>query len=208
MGIVLEPHLRSVTHILSSPLSRCLESACLTFKSAIERGVKVCAVPELQSMGILPNGTGLSLQRLKESYEGTDVRGRFGERVREWCGDEIQNGTDTSTFHQGKRDMRAFEGRVFKGQIDFGFMREDWNNPEEKRDGTDGRYVGIASRLGFIRGFLKGLQTGCRGRERLKVVVVTHSSLIREWVVDGTASPNPCPLRILLINLWDRGMGN
>jgi hypothetical protein len=208
MGIVLEPHLRSVTHILSSPLSRCLESACLTFKSAIERGVKVCAVPELQSMGILPNGTGLSLQRLKKSYEGTDVRGRFGERVREWCGDEIQNGTDTRTYRQGERDTKTFDGRNFKGQIDFGFMREDWNNPEEKRDGTDGRYVGIASRLGFIRGFLKGLQTGCRGREKLEVVVVTHSSLIREWVVDGTASPNPCPLWILLINLWDRGMGN
>jgi hypothetical protein len=187
MGIVLEPHLRSVTHILSSPLSRCLESACLTFKSAIERGVKVCAVPELQSMGILPNGTGLSLQELRDSFEGTAGRGRFEERVREWSGDEIQNGR--STFRQGERDARNF-----KGQIDFGFMCEDWNNPDEKRDDTDGRYVGIASRLGFIRGFLKGLQTGCRGRERLEVVVVTHSSLIREWVVDGLSSPNPFPL--------------
>jgi hypothetical protein len=187
MGMVLEPHLQSVTHILSSPLSRCLESACLTFKSAIEEGVKVCAVPELQSMGILPNGTGLSLGRLKERYEETAVRGRYGNLV--------QNGTNTKTFRQGGKDTRNF-----KGQIHFRFMCEDWNNPEEKRDGTDGRYVGIASRLGFIRGFLKGLQIGSRGRERLEVAVVTHSSLIREWVVDGTAAPNNFPLWILLIS--------
>jgi hypothetical protein len=149
--------------------------------------VKVCAVPELQSMGILPNGTGLSLGKLKDSYEETAVRGRYG--------DSVQNGTNTRTFRQGEKDTRNF-----KEQIDFRFMCEDWNNPEEKRDGTDGRYGGIASRLGFIRGFLKGLQIGSRGRERLEVVVVTHSSLIREWVVDGTAAPNHCPLWILLIS--------
>jgi hypothetical protein len=118
-------------------------------------------------MGILPNGTGLSLGRLKERYEEIAVRGRYGNSV--------QNGTNTRTFRRGEKDTGNF-----KGQIDFRFMCEDWNNPEEKRDGTDGRYVGIASRLGFIRGFLKGLQTGSRGRERLEVAVVTHSSLIRE----------------------------
>jgi hypothetical protein len=191
MGIVLEQHLRSVTHILSSPLSRCLESACLTFKSAIERGVKVCAVPELQSMGILPNGTGLSLEKLKGAFEDTAGKVRLEERVRAWCGDERIDGGRNRSLSQGERDRR-----VFKGQIDFGFMCEDWNNPEEKRDGTDGRYVGIGSRLGFIRGFLKGLQTGCRTGERLEVVVVTHSSLIREWVVDGMSSPN---LQILFL---------
>jgi hypothetical protein len=138
-------------------------------------------------MGILPNGTGLSLGRLKERYEEIAVRGRYGNSV--------QNGTNTRTFRRGEKDTGNF-----KGQIDFRFMCEDWNNPEEKRDGTDGRYVGIASRLGFIRGFLKGLQTGSRGRERLEVAVVTHSSLIREWVVDGTAAPNNFPLWILLIS--------
>jgi hypothetical protein len=196
MGIVLEPHLRSVTHILSSPLSRCLESACLTFKSAIERGVKVCAVPELQSMGILPNGTGLSLQGLKESYEGR----RLEERVREWCGDERIDGRSTRSLRQGERDRKDF-----KGQTDFGFMCEDWNNPDEKRDGTEGRYGGIGSRLGFIRGFLKGLQTGCRGGERLEVVVVTHSSLIREWVVDGVSSP--IPRSFSFVDLTDKFVG-
>jgi len=70
-------------------------------------------------------------------------------------------------------------------------MCGDWNNPEEKRDSTEGRYVGTGSRLGFIKGFLKGLQTGCRGGQRLKVVVVTHSSLNREWVVNGLSSPIP-----------------
>lgn len=200
MGIVLEPHLQSITHILSSPLSRCLESACLTFKSAIERGVKVCAVPELQSMGILPNGIGLSLEKLKEAYEGTAGGGRSEERVGEWCGDGIQDVISTRTFRQGERDTRNYGIRDFnfKGQIDFGYMCEDWNNPDEKRDGTDGRYAGITSRLGFIRGFLKGLQTGCKSRERLEVVVVTHSSLIREWVVDGILFPNSSWM--LLIN--------
>jgi broad specificity phosphatase PhoE len=156
MGIIFESHLRTATHILSSPLSRCLESACLTFKDAIKRGAKICAVPELQSMGTGPNGTGMSLPELKERYEGGWYR---------------------------ERDTR----RDFRRGVDFKFMCEDWNNPDEKRDGGSGRYMGIASRMGFVRGFLRGLVTGHRGRGRLEVVFVTHSSLINQWVGDGTS---------------------
>jgi hypothetical protein len=50
-------------------------------------------------------------------------------------------------------------------------MCEDWNNLDEKSDSTEGRYVGIGSRLGFIKGFVNGLQTGRKRGQRLKVVV-------------------------------------
>lgn len=57
-----------VTHSLSAPLLRALETACWSFEDMIENGVKVFAIPELQSMANGPNGTGMDLNQLKELY--------------------------------------------------------------------------------------------------------------------------------------------
>ena len=56
------------THILSAPLLRALETAYWTFEDLIKSGVKVLAIPELQSMSNGPNGTGMDLNQLKELY--------------------------------------------------------------------------------------------------------------------------------------------
>lgn len=61
----------TITHIFASPLTREFVAACLAFKVAIVRGVKVIALPELQSMGAGPNGTGKTLEELESIYGDT-----------------------------------------------------------------------------------------------------------------------------------------
>lgn len=138
MKILLATPLRHVTHILCSPLTRTLQTACLVFQSLIRRGVKILAAPELQTFDLSPNGTGLTLKQLDE---------------------------------------------CFPDHIDFSLMRADWNSAVEKR--KEGRYAEIQSRWAFIRGFLKGLQSGTKGREHIEVLIITHSSVLYEWVFDG-----------------------
>ncbi|PVH89100.1 hypothetical protein DL98DRAFT_579816 [Cadophora sp. DSE1049] len=59
---------KHITHILSSPLSRGLQTSWLTFADAVSRGVKIYAIPELQSLGCGPNSIGLDHEELIDRW--------------------------------------------------------------------------------------------------------------------------------------------
>jgi broad specificity phosphatase PhoE len=62
---------RYVTHILSSPMTRALNTACIAFRPIIESGLAVSALPQLQSLDKGPNGIGLDYEHLMKRYDGT-----------------------------------------------------------------------------------------------------------------------------------------
>jgi broad specificity phosphatase PhoE len=75
-----------ITHILSSPLSRCLDTASLALKDVLAKPIKIAPMAELQSFGGGPNGTGLSVLDLKQKYgspEGTTQCDLEGSQIAE-----------------------------------------------------------------------------------------------------------------------------
>ncbi|QSZ36098.1 hypothetical protein DSL72_007223 [Monilinia vaccinii-corymbosi] len=68
------PHPERITHIVASPLRRTLYTALYSFPSAISRGIKVIALPEIQETSTLPCDTGSSPAALAEEFaENVDL---------------------------------------------------------------------------------------------------------------------------------------
>lgn len=65
-----------ITHILSSPLQRTMGTALLLLQNPIQRGIKIWAIPELQSRGSGPNNKGKDLNAFRAKY-GDNVDCRF-----------------------------------------------------------------------------------------------------------------------------------
>jgi len=70
----LEPHAKYITHAICSPLSRALDTALLVL--FVSSKVRIIALPELQTLGNGPNGTGLDITDLKLKY---DYAGQINE---------------------------------------------------------------------------------------------------------------------------------
>ena len=64
---LLQPNTPYITNIISSPLSRSLDTGLLAFKD-IPAEMVIFALPELQSLGDGPNATGLSCNELREHF--------------------------------------------------------------------------------------------------------------------------------------------
>ncbi len=179
-----------VTHILSGPLSRALETACLTFEAVIGKGVKVWAVPELQSMGVLQNGTGMSLDELKHLYgDGSQCSEGFSDsklsdNLHVTSGLASDQPTPGIKGIKGDGENSARDSRDFRGCVNFQFMCEDWNDRKHKDKELDGRYSTVEKRYLYLRGFLAGLRASMKEGEPLEVVLVAHSSILRRWVAD------------------------
>jgi broad specificity phosphatase PhoE len=96
-----------ITHILTSPLSRCLDTIKLALQDVLKKGVIVVPMAELQTLGGGNNATGLSVLDLRNKYEsntntlqhnidwrflredwneGKDVAGNKGK----WGGEEVE----------------------------------------------------------------------------------------------------------------------
>jgi broad specificity phosphatase PhoE len=60
-----------ITHILTSPLSRCLDTVIYALKDVTQRGIIVFPMAELQTLDSGPNGIGLSVSELKDRYGTT-----------------------------------------------------------------------------------------------------------------------------------------
>jgi broad specificity phosphatase PhoE len=66
-----EDQKRYITHILSLPMTRALNTACIAFRPIIESGLTVIALPQLQSLDKGLNGIGLDYDQLNKRYDGT-----------------------------------------------------------------------------------------------------------------------------------------
>ncbi|KAI9650735.1 hypothetical protein NHQ30_000759 [Ciborinia camelliae] len=68
------PHPEKITHIVASPLRRTLYTALYSFPTAISRGIKVSALPEVQETSTLPCDTGSEPAALAEEFaENVDL---------------------------------------------------------------------------------------------------------------------------------------
>jgi len=74
-------HAENITHVLASPLTRSLETALLAFGEASDRGVKILAMAELQSMSDCPSSIGMSVNELKEHYGNSEVGHEVSRKV-------------------------------------------------------------------------------------------------------------------------------
>ncbi|CZT43250.1 uncharacterized protein RSE6_03255 [Rhynchosporium secalis] len=73
-----------ITHLVASPLRRTIYTTLLSFPAAVQRGLKITALPELQETSNLPCDTGLDLKDLEAEfsegeYAGTVDLSRVGE---------------------------------------------------------------------------------------------------------------------------------
>jgi broad specificity phosphatase PhoE len=57
--------MKSITHILCSPLTRTLQTAQVAFEDLISQGLKIVAYPDLREQGSGPSSTGTSLPELR-----------------------------------------------------------------------------------------------------------------------------------------------
>jgi broad specificity phosphatase PhoE len=94
-----------ITHVLSSPLRRSLETARLAFKDILAKHIKIVAMPELQSCECGPNSTGHSVFELKEQHGAAE---------------EIT--------------PASVEDGEIRPQFDWQYMREDWTEGKRNRD--------------------------------------------------------------------------
>lgn len=166
----LVPQAKYITHILASPLSRALETAFLTTKAVTDRGVKVWALPELQSFSSAPSGLGMDVSDLQRLFDG--------------------NNAGTRVTAKGKRmseninKAKQFNVEDFKGKLDLQFMSDDWNDEYENKEG---RWSAAHKdwRAGYLKGFFRALQAS---GERVEIVIVCHSSSLRFLVNDRKSS--------------------
>lgn len=175
---------------MSAPLLRALETAYWTFEDLIKSGVKVLAIPELQSMSNGPNGTGMDLNQLKELYgddthnprefsdpkppEALDLDTKFGAK-------QANEPKPRAKDAKGDVPSRVEMTRDLRGSVDFRFMCEDWNDPKQKSKEHNGKYSTLEKRYQYLRGFLGGLRSRVKEGEPLEVVLVAHSSVLRRW---------------------------
>lgn len=87
-----------IDHIRTSPLSLAWETALLALEEVTDRGIKVVALPHLQSLGSGLNGTGMDVAELNKRYGNEEgPEGAIGA------------------------------GHQFKGKVDLSNMSEGWN---------------------------------------------------------------------------------
>lgn len=123
---------------------RTLGTAQAAFWESKMNGRDIIALPELQNVDRMPNGTGKDLSKLQKWWEERYQRGQT--RIDVWT-----------------------------------FMINDWN---KKAPGEAGA-KDFKERIGFLKGFLKGLWLGGQ-RRSIEAAVVTHSSFVYQLHLKST----------------------
>lgn len=67
------PYHEKIDLLVASPIRRTINTALIGFKSEVERGLKVIALPEAQETSDLPCDTGSSPATLRKEFEGKPV---------------------------------------------------------------------------------------------------------------------------------------
>jgi broad specificity phosphatase PhoE len=155
---------RYITHILASPLTRALDTALLAFEDVTTRGVKVLAIPELQSLSDGPNGLGMNIEELEKKYGAAEG---------------IEPSDDTHEPNEALAET-THTNDALKGRVSFEYMCKDWNWEGIKKGGRFSRDY-CAWRVDHMKGFLRALAAG---RGHTEIVVVSHSSFL-EKVLNG-----------------------
>jgi hypothetical protein len=93
-------------------LSRALETAFLTTKAVTDRGVKVWALPELQSFSSAPSGLGMDVSDMQRLFGGNNAGTRVSAK-----GKHISENINKT---------KQFNVDHFRGKLDLQFMSEDW----------------------------------------------------------------------------------
>ncbi|KAK4454021.1 histidine phosphatase superfamily [Podospora aff. communis PSN243] len=62
------PHHKSITYLVASPMRRTIYTCLLSFAPAVDSGVKVIALPEVQEVSNLPCDTGTDPARLQSEF--------------------------------------------------------------------------------------------------------------------------------------------
>jgi len=158
--IFLKGHAPNVTHIVTSPMWRCIETACRLYRDAIQSGVRVIALSELQNFDRGPNGTGSSLQTLKRV---------FGDADRTGYGWEL--------------DLLGERGRIYRGCVDFAHVKEDWNLPTNKKVDR----LAIREQMKLVYKFLEDLNKKHMqeyGRPA-EISIISHGSALKKITDPG-----------------------
>ncbi|KAI1341910.1 phosphoglycerate mutase-like protein [Xylariaceae sp. FL0016] len=62
------PHMRHVSHLVASPLNRCVSTAVIAFGDAVSAGKQAILLPELQETGNMPTDTGSDREAIQFMY--------------------------------------------------------------------------------------------------------------------------------------------
>ena len=67
------PYMNDITHVVSSPLRRALETAKFGFKPLFDRGLNIVAYPDLREKQRTPSSTGTAVDLLQKYCKDPDV---------------------------------------------------------------------------------------------------------------------------------------
>jgi hypothetical protein len=148
-----------ITHIICSPLSRALDTAILALTDVLS-DFDLLAIPELQTPGGGPNGTGRDTNtfKLKCVHGGQvlDQAESILEREMVW----------------GDKAVR---------HVDFQDMKKDRN--DENGKGEDGKWYAHRTswKVRHVKGFVSGLRVA-NGESVIEIVAIGHGSFCRKSI--------------------------
>jgi len=67
------PHERSITHIVCSPSRRTIQTAIMSFRPLLKRGLRIILLSSLKEYGNIPCNTGSDVKVLKEEFGGMPI---------------------------------------------------------------------------------------------------------------------------------------
>lgn len=170
------------THIVSSPLSRCLDTACLALSEVTARlgNFSIKALPELQTLGGGPHGTGADVDTLRLKYGD-------GGYTDEATGEDVDFPWEKTL---------EIEDAEFEKSVDLRYMTKDWNEKSQVEVEPRGKwgFNNTNWREDYVRGFLRGLSANSKEGECVEVVVVGHASFFRLLIGEAATGKFKIPV--------------
>ncbi|KAK6587455.1 hypothetical protein PZA11_000745 [Diplocarpon coronariae] len=144
------PQTSKVTHILSSPMLRTLETTWLGFKNVIiDREIKVIAIPDLREWGNGSCNTGSTMDSIFEKIPGLKNRMETSLVPDGWV---INPESGPREGHRPQRVLRIRDGLWELGRIAIEGKGEKWNGVEVRSVETgEDVHIVVVSHGGFLK---------------------------------------------------------
>jgi broad specificity phosphatase PhoE len=127
------PSPQSITHLVASPLRRTLYTCLFSFPTAVSRGLKVLAVPELQEVSDQPCDTGSALSKLEAEFGSGQFAGvvNFSRVHEDW----------NSKTGRWSRERKSVEARARDGRLILREIAQESEGDKEIVVVTHGGYL-------------------------------------------------------------------
>jgi len=145
----------NITHILSSPLTRTLETALFSFTPLLSSGLKIVAWDELRESGKFRCNEGKLLSDLREELEGKPVE--LGLLKEGWENmDGLEKGESKNRGNRVRSQLRRLGEECLKKRGVWKGMNVGWSW-DEGRGRTKDVGILVIGHAGFWREVTKGM---------------------------------------------------